>query len=388
MSTASFLLLALLLLAGLTGAPDPLSNPLPLVVWTFWWVGFTILAAGAGNLWILLNPWIGPCALILQGRSEPPFRYPSILGCWPAFALFFAFAWFELVYPTPQDPVRLAAAAIGYVLLTFMGMILFGRVWIERADAFTVFFGLVSLFAPVRWADQPSKPFGAVKLILGWPGSAIRESPPPTFSEAAFILLALSTVSFDGLSRTFAWNAWLGINPLEFPGRSALLMQNTLGLLLCFAILASAYAGTFLLGHAISRMPIDHAMMRRQVLSLLPIAIGFHCAHYLASLLLGWKHALRALSDPFARGWDFLGTAALRPSSPMALDFETIGLIYNLQTLVIVLAHVAAVYLSHRLARASGYSRGRVLLVQLPMTFLMILYTIFGLWLLSTPLVG
>jgi hypothetical protein len=386
-STVSFILLAFLLLAGFTGAPDPLSNPLPLMLWTFWWVGFTLLAALVGNVWKLLNPWSGPCSVILQERSEPPLRYPSFLGCWPAFALFLAFAWFELVYATPQDPARLAAAASRYALLTFIGIILFGRVWIERAEAFTVFFGLVSLLAPIRWFNQSNKPRGSVVLKLDWPLSALKERPPLSSSEMAFVLLALSTVSFDGLSRTFTWNAWLGINPLEFPGRSALLLQNTFGLALFFAILASAYAGAFLLGHAISRKPIEPAMMRRQVLSLLPIAIGFHCAHYLPSLLLDWKHALRALSDPFARGWDLLGTAGLRPSSPMALDHATIGLIYNLQTLVIVLAHVGAVYLTHHLAE-SGVPRGKALLAQLPMTFLMILYTIFGLWLLSTPVVG
>ena len=71
----------------------------------------------------------------------------------------------------------------------------------------------------------------------------------------------------------------------------------------------------------------------------------------------------------------------------MALDHAAITLIYNLQTLVIVLAHVVAVYLSHRLAE-SGIPQNRSLLAQLPMTFLMILYTGFGLWLLSTPVIG
>jgi hypothetical protein len=386
-STLSFVLLAFLLLAGLKGTPDPLSNPLPPMLWTLWWVGFPLLTVVAGNLWKLLNPWDGPYALIALRKSEPPFRYPHFLGCWPGFALFFAFAWFELIYPAPQDPARLAAAAVGYVLLTFMGMVLFGRVWTKKAEAFTIYFGFVSLVAPVRWSGQPTKTPGDMTLKRCWPGSAFNQSAPLTPSEVAFVLLALSTVSFDGLSRTFAWNAWLGVNPLEFPGRSAIVVQNTFGLLLCLATLAGAYAAAFLLGNAIGRKPIDPVLMRRQVLSLLPIAIGFHCAHYLPSLLLDWKHALRALSDPFARGWDMLGTAGIRPGSPMALDHATVTLIYNLQTLIIVLAHVAAVYWAQRLAEG-GIPRGKALLAQLPMTFFMILYTGFGLWLLSTPVIG
>src|SRR5687767_2538413 len=90
-STVSFALLAILLLAGLIGSPDPLSNPLPPTVWTLWWVGFTLLTALAGNLWKLFNPWIGPYELLTQGKAFPPFVYPRALGCWPALALFFAF---------------------------------------------------------------------------------------------------------------------------------------------------------------------------------------------------------------------------------------------------------------------------------------------------------
>lgn len=386
-STVSFLLLALLLLAGLTGRPDPLSNPLPPTVWTLWWVGLTLLTAIAGNLWRLFNPWIGPYELFLQARWVSRFRYPQFLGCWPAFALFFAFAWFELVYPTPQDPARLSMAIIGYVLVTFLGMILFGRVWLERGEAFTVFFGLVSLLAPVKWVGHRRGNFCDQTLHLSWPGRSISERPPLTLCETAFMILALSTVSFDGLSRTFAWNAVLGVNPLEFPGRSALLVQNTLGLVLCFAILASAYLGAFLLGQSFLAKATPPAMPRRQVLSLMPIAIGFHCAHYLPNLLLDWKLALRSLSDPFAKGWDILGTADLRISSPMALDHDTITLIYNFQTLVIVLAHVVAVSLAHRLAGDEDPGSNS-LLPQVPMTLLMIAYTIFGLWLLSTPVIG
>ena len=45
-----------------------------------------------------------------------------------------------------------------------------------------------------------------------------------------FVLLTLSSVSFDGLSRTFWWLALGGINPLEYPGRTAVVDRNTFGL--------------------------------------------------------------------------------------------------------------------------------------------------------------
>src|SRR5262245_3693170 len=37
--------LVLLILAGYLGSRDPLDNPLPLTVWTIWWIGLTIAHA-------------------------------------------------------------------------------------------------------------------------------------------------------------------------------------------------------------------------------------------------------------------------------------------------------------------------------------------------------
>jgi hypothetical protein len=51
-SLATFLFLCLILATGLFGSRDPLANPLPLTIWTVWWVGLTLLHALAGNLWV------------------------------------------------------------------------------------------------------------------------------------------------------------------------------------------------------------------------------------------------------------------------------------------------------------------------------------------------
>src|SRR5687768_3161573 len=74
---AAFLLLGLLLIAGLYGSRDPLENPLPLTIWTVWWVGVTLLHPLLGNLWALINPWVGPYRLLdrlMGGRlsGAPP----------------------------------------------------------------------------------------------------------------------------------------------------------------------------------------------------------------------------------------------------------------------------------------------------------------------------
>jgi len=380
----------LLLLTGLFGNPDPLSNPLPPTLWTLWWVGFTFLTAVAGNLWRILNPWIGPYRLLLwKSERAPLLTYPEVLGCLPALVFFILFAWFELVYPAPQDPQRLALAVILYSLVTFMGLAMFGPVWLDRGEAFSVFYSFVSRLSALRWiADE--KP-GKIQLSfeIDWPGYWLTRKPYLSLSQIAFVLLALSTVSFDGLSRTFAWVGSLGINPLEFPGRSALLLPNSLGLAASYAILAAGYLAAFLLSRRLSgsSLPIRKAL-GLYVLSIVPIAIGFQFAHYLPNLLLDWQYVFRSLSDPFGKGWDLFGTADFHPSSPMAFDHAMVTAIYNIQTAAIVLAHVMAVVAAHRLAVWEAALRRETLLVQAPMIALMILYTIFGLWLLSTPVIG
>jgi len=54
----------------------------------------------------------------------------------------------------------------------------------------------------------------------------------------------------------------------------------------------------------------------------------------------------------------------------------------------IVLAHVGAVIVYHLLQLHAAESWNKTLFGQVPATVLMIGYTVFGLWLLSTPVVS
>src|SRR6185295_14899290 len=81
-SLLSFLFLAFLLAAGLYGSRDPLANPLPLTIWTLWWVGFTLATALLGNVWSYVNPWTGAyrLAMRLAGQMKPLLGYPPWFG--------------------------------------------------------------------------------------------------------------------------------------------------------------------------------------------------------------------------------------------------------------------------------------------------------------------
>ncbi len=388
----------LLVIAGYAGATDPLANPLPLTVWTLWWVGFTFAHALFGNLWAYLNPWRGLYRLLSafpglrRWRERPPLRYPRWLGYWPASLLIFAFAWFELIHPAPHDPEGLAGAVVLYAGATAVGMLVFGeRAWLRHGEAFSVFFRIVAWLAPLGPEREPAGGGAEGRPMLSAAAPGIRllrvGALPP--SAVAFVLLALAAVSFDGLSRTFWWLDLVGVNPLEYPGRTDLIGANSIGLLGVFCALVAVYITAVLAGRALAASRWDAGeSLGRFVVSIVPIAFGYHFAHYLPAFLVDAQYALRALSDPFALNWNLFGTRDLHVTASFLTDHRSVQIIWNLQVAGIVAAHVVAVAIAHFLALRDAASPRQAVLSQAPMTVLMIGYTLFGLWLLATPAVG
>lgn len=397
-SLLSLLLVIALVAAGHMGSRDPLANPLPLMVWTLWWVGLTLAHGVFGNLWYGLNPWRGIYRLITKfprfnaWRETPPFAYPPGLGYWPAVILFFAFAWFEQIYPAPWDPAALANAIALYLAVTLAAMLAFGdKTWLIHGEALSVFFRVISWLSPIE--TEPAAARGAgPKLKILWlrpPAIRLLKVGDMPASGLAFILMVLASVSFDGLSRTFWWLGLVGVDPLEHPGRAAMIGINSFGLLGMFAVLVAAYMAAAWAGRAIaSPQQTESGGLGRFVVALIPIAFGYHMAHYLPSFLVDAQYALRALSDPFARGWNLFGTGDFNVRTSLMANQFTVTIIWNIQVMVIVIAHVVAVSIAHFLALRHAADKRRALLSQTPMTALMIGYTLFGLWLLSTPTAG
>ena len=72
------------------------------------------------------------------GRDwEPAAAYPERLGRWPAAGLLLAFATLELAYPRSAEPRTLALAIVVYSWVTWAGMLLGRRKWIENGRPFT-----------------------------------------------------------------------------------------------------------------------------------------------------------------------------------------------------------------------------------------------------------
>jgi hypothetical protein len=205
-------------------------------------------------------------------------------------------------------------------------------------------------------------------------------------SMVAFVLVLLSTVTFDGFTATPAWAALEGrlYALLEPLGDARLTVIGTLGLLVFPVVFGLVYL-TF--ARWMARMGDDQlgtgTVAQLFVLSLVPIAIAYHLAHYFTYLLIQGQLLIRLASDPLGFGWNLFGTARYRP------DIGIVGAraVWYTAVVAIVVGHVLAVYVAHVVALREYRDRRAALRSQLPMLVLMVGYTVVSLWIIAQPIV-
>ncbi|MEI4231360.1 hypothetical protein [Roseovarius sp. D22-M7] len=357
---------------GLAASRDPMANPMTLSVWVVFWIALVSLQGIFGDLWRSLNPWTGAAALVRRMTGwRAPLRYPRALGHWPGVGGFLAFAGFLLADPAPADPARLAAAVGGYWALTMGAVLLFGAPWLVRAEGITLLmrsYARMGVFGRARG-----------RLAVGLPGWRILAAPVPSLGLAVLMLALLASGSFDGLNETFLWIGLLGHNPLEFPGRSAVIWPNLLGLMAANAALVAVLAGFLWMG---DRLAGGHVPLRvllcRYAPTMLPISLAYHISHYLTSFLMDGQYVLAWLADT-------LGAGHVHVSAGFLATPGTVRAIWMTQAGVVVAGHVIAILLAHAIAVRTGRGTWRATLSQAPLAVFMIGYTVLGLWLLAAP---
>lgn len=226
-------MLVLVVVAGLIGVTDPFKNIAPTAVWVVWWVGLAYISGLLGDLWALINPWKSVFEFVewLFAKLLPDKRlglhrnYPVRLGNWPAAVLFVCFIWAELIWTSSDMPASIAQMVISYSVITWTGMFVFGcRTWLRNAEIFTVVFGLLARFAPTEYIAERNE-----WNLRPWAVGLLPDKPMST-SLTVFVLLMLSSVTFDGLLATPLWGEiaqWMLVSDLVRP--FILLLQGVTG---------------------------------------------------------------------------------------------------------------------------------------------------------------
>ena len=390
---------------------DPASQLPAVLFWIGIWVGLPIAAVLLGNPWPALSPFrtlfglLEGGARLLGARGlEPAMGWPAGLRRWPAVALLFAGIWCELVLPGRLEPSVIANLLVAYTLLTLAGMAAFGRVaWLRNGELFEVLLAWFGRVGPVgrRVADpelcdgcgeacDPAHCVDCPECIAAAEGGELQAELRPWFtglaevrgagwSDAAFIVLALAAVTYDGLEETTFWGALIQpffSTAFDLVGAfNAVILVQTIGLVVVWLVFLAAFTLAAWLTRALHdpdrTVPPLGATAGGYAATLLPIAGGYLVAHYLTSVIQGALWLPDLLADPLsgvAPNIDFIPTAA----------------IWYLSVGAIVVGHIAAVVLAHRVALRDAPRRAVV--AGLPLVALMVGYTVLSLWIIAAPI--
>lgn len=395
----SVLLLLLCIVTGLAGVQNPFAN----FNMTFFWIVFVLGVAYAvalvGDFYAAVNPWR---TLVEWLERFTPLRfagrvpYPEHFAYYPALVLYMIFIWLELF--ARLAPRGLAIALALYTLVNFAGAWIYGKqAWFRYGEFFAVFLRLMGKMSP--WARPWTAEQRAVAPVRRWrfPFIGLLEERAEHMSLVLFILFMLSSTAYDGLHATLPWANvfWKGLYPViapwftAQPGQQYALSTDLYYFWQWCSLLASpfVYLAVFVAFVWAVRMitrstqPV-RALVLRFAMSLVPIAFVYHVTHYYTLLLAQGGQMTRLVSDPFGFGWNLFGTAATRVE-PLLVD---VGTIWHTQVALILIGHIASVYLAHVEALRTFTTPRRAAQSQLPMLVLMMIFTTFGLWILSLPL--
>lgn len=383
-------------------------SPLPAVLlWIGIWVGLPIAAALLGNPWPSLSPFRTTFAGLAwlasrfgTQRLDLGLAYPTGLARWPAVAFLAAGIWAELIGPGSADARTVATIMLAYTLFTLAGMIAFGQVaWLRHAELFEVELGWLGRIGPIgrrsvsaQLCDGCGEACGFERCIdcpecsvaaddpdrqpgRRWWVTGLTDVVCGNWSDAAFIILLLAGVTYDGMRETGFGVAVLEALLTPVAGLfgltlAAFLVVDTLGLALLTAAFGLAFWGvlrlTRLIGGVAGLRPGVYAA------SLLPIAAGYLVAHYLTYVIQGIAWLPLLIVDP------------LLSVSP-DMSWVPVAGVWYLSVAAIVGGHVSGVVIAHR--RTVLDMPRRAGLAGLPMVVLMIGYTVLSLWIIAQPMV-
>lgn len=363
------------IVGGFLGEQVPSFNIIPTAVWILFAVGMVYVASFLGNPWGVMHPAMTLSLLLEKLRIQPRVstQWPERLGIWPACAGYVLFRWIENVYPDAATPSHLSALVLCYVLISLLGMQILGRKnWLQYCDPFYVFFEFLASFSMTERRDR--------SVFLRFPSSGLLKLQRMSISQIFFEMVMLAGISYDGMKATPTWQP---IRLFLENSVSSTLLAGTVSLFIFIVVFASIYVFFCYLINIVSRKSHSpYVIASAFAFSLLPIAVAYELAHFLTLLVYEGQRIVYLLSDPIGRGWDLFGTATYE------VNYQIISfpVLWNVQVAAIVIGHIIAVYVSHVRALSLFGDHRLALRSQYPMIILMILYTVFSLWIIGQPI--
>ncbi len=371
--------------------------------WVLIWAGIPIVAAVIGNPWPALSPFrslLEVATRMLGRQPDVGLPYPGALARWPALGLLLVGLIVELTLPGSGGGAFVGGLLLAYTMVTLAGMTTFGPVtWLRNAEVLEVLFGWSGRIGPIgRRSLSPAlcrdcatgcDPAACVDcpecvvvgtdrdlaLELRRPLAGLTEVRGAGWSDAAFILLALAGVTFDGLKETAVWvtlnRAVESVLGIWLPTDVVFAVSGPLGLLGVWGAFLVIFAIASRLTRALAGVSLSlGSTAGRYAASLLPIAAGYAVAHYVTLLI----QALASVPGML------LSTGAVEAE----LDWLPAGFVWYLSVGAIVAGHVAGVLLAHREALRLRARHPAV--AELPLVALMLGYTVLSLWIIAQPI--
>ncbi len=350
--------------------PDLLINPTFGVVYVLLWVGIVPASLVFGPFYKAISPLRSIHLVFTRltgGRPDQGLvALPRWVGYWPAALGLLAFVWLELVYPgsTYLSPVRLWFAA--YIAIMIVGAAVFGSTWFERADPFEVYSSLVghlSVFG--RTGARGDGP-----LVLRSPLGNL-DGVPVRPGLVAVVAVLFGSTAFDSFKDSTSW--------LKFT-QSVSLSSTWLDLLalLAFCTMVGVTFSVATMATGVQTGDTRRSLPNLFAHSVVPIIVGYVVAHYLSYFVETGQLTVVQLSDPMGSGANLLGTADWKVSYWISTHPT---LLASLKVLAVVTGHVLGVIAAHDRAVRLLPKRHQ-LTGQLPLLFVMVFYTVTGLYLL------
>jgi hypothetical protein len=360
LSGLSVLGLVAIVAVGLFGPSDPQASAAALGVWVGWWGAFTMSTYLVGNAWPAIDPFRALVApLPATGWGLDLAR----LGAWPAVAGVLALVWLEVATAVSANPLWLSVVVLGYASIVVVGSLLAGRTGWFEVDPLTWIFRIYGRFAPIHRTDEG--------LELRLPAAALTDDGLAAVPGVpAFVVALLWATTFDGLVSTPAFQAVAG--PLIGAGVPAPILY--------LAVLLAGFGGFYWVYRVSCRRSRESAgtyvtaetIERWFAPSLVPIAVGYHLAHFLGYVVSLAPALLSAIRSPL--------------SSPATIPVLVLPDWFGLVQLSFVLVgHLFAIWVAHSIAFDRFPGVLQPIRSQYPMIAVMIGYTMVSAWVIVSP---